>query len=275
MLKKNTKKFLYHQLTQRILKLRFMNIQTATKSKIKYIFKDNDLILDNDDKKYIIKVKDLAEEDKPRERLIKDGPSILSASELLAVILNVGTKKEEVLSMSTRIFKEYGEKNITYQTNPKILEHELNIPITKACQIIACFELGRRAFKERPGRQITIRTAKQAHNYLRDMHNLPKEQLRGLYLNSRYRLIHDEVISVGSLTASIIHPREVFSPALEYSAVAVIIAHNHPSGSAKPTATDIEVTKKLIEAGKILGVELLDHIVIAGNKFKSIPFNYS
>jgi len=251
-----------------------MNIQVAVKSPTKYIFHTNDLILDNDDKKYIIKVRDLAEEDKPRERLIKDGPQVLSSPELLAVILNVGTKKEEVLNMSTRIFKEYGEKNITYQMNPIVLERELNIPISKACQIIACFELGRRAFKETPGRQIIIRTAKQAYSYLQDMHNLPKEQLRGLYLNSRYRLIHDEVISVGSLTASIIHPREVFAPALEYSAVAVIIAHNHPSGSAKPTTTDIETTKKLIEVSKILGVELLDHIVIAGNKFKSIPLNY-
>ena len=246
-----------------------------TLPQVKYIFQENDFILDNEGKKYILKIKDLADEDKPRERLIKHGPSILSAAELLAVVLNVGTKKEEVLSMSFRILKEYGEKNIVNQSDPKALEKELDIPLVKACQIVAAFELGRRFFKEVPGRQIIIRTAKQTYNYLKDMGSLPKEQLRGLYLNSRYRLIHDEVISVGSLTANIVHPREVFKPALEYSAAAVIIAHNHPSGSVKPTKGDVEVTKQLIKAGKILGVDLLDHIIIAKNKFASVPADYS
>lgn len=241
----------------------------------KYTFKENDFILGDENKKYVLKIKDLADEDRPRERLIKHGPSVLSTQELLAIVLAVGTKKEEVFTMSSRILKEYGEKNIVNQINPKTLEKEFNIPLTKACQIVACFELGKRFFKEKPGRQIVIRTAKQAYNYLKDMRDLPKEQLRGLYLNSRYRLIHDEVISVGSLTANIVHPREVFRPALEYSAVAIIIAHNHPSGSAKPTKVDIEITKQLVEAGKILGLDLLDHIIIAKNKFISIPVNYT
>lgn len=242
---------------------------------IKYALKENDLILDNEERKYVLRIKDLADEDKPRERLIKHGPAILSVAELLAIVLNVGTKKEEIFTMTSRILKEYGEKNISNQTNARLLGKELSIPLVKACQIVACFELGRRFFKKTPGRQIIIRTAKQAYNYLSDMHNLPKEQLRGLYLNSRYRLVHDEVISVGSLTTNIVHPREVFSPALEYSAAAIIVAHNHPSGSAKPTKGDIETTKQLVKAGKILGIDLLDHIVIAGNKFNSVPVSYS
>jgi DNA repair protein RadC len=154
------------------------------------------------------------------------------------------------------------------------LAQEMNIPVTKACQIVACFELGKRFFKEIPASHTIIKTAKQAYEYLQDMRNLPKEQLRGLYLNSRYRLIHDEVISVGSLTANIVHPREVFKPALEYSAVAVIIAHNHPSGSVKATEADIKTTEQLVRAAKIIGVDLLDHIIIAGNKFASVPVNY-
>ncbi len=245
------------------------------KLQTKYKLTESDIVLGNEDKKYVLKIRDLDDEDKPRERLIKYGPGIISTKELLAILLNVGTKKEEVYAMSSRILLEYGEKNIINQTDPKKIEEELDIPITKACQIVACFELGRRFFKKAPGRQITIRTAKQAYNYLKDMHNLPKEQLRGLYLNSRYRLIHDEVISVGSLTANIVHPREVFKPALEYSAVAVILAHNHPSDSAKPTEGDIEVTKQLVKAAKILGINLLDHIVIAKNKFISVPVNYN
>jgi len=102
------------------------------------------------------------------------------------------------------------------------------------------------------------------------MGTLNKEQFRGLYLNSRYQLVHDEVISLGTLTASLVHPREVFKPALEYSAVALIIAHNHPSGSLKATAADQEITNQLIEAGKILEIEILDHLIIAKNKFTSI-----
>jgi DNA repair protein RadC len=237
---------------------------------VDYYLKDNDLILDNDDKKYVLRVKDLPEEDKPREKLIKYGPEVLSAAELMAILLNVGTKKEEVLSMAKRIFKEYGEKTIINQTNPRLVAKELQIPLVKACQIVACFELGRRFFQKPNNGQVIIRTARQAFNYLKDMRDLPKEQLRGLYLNSRYRLIHDEVISLGSLTTNIIHPREVFRPAIEHSAVAVIVAHNHPSGSIKPTKSDIEITKQLVKAGQILGIDLLDHIIIAKNRFISI-----
>ncbi|OGF26395.1 hypothetical protein A2331_06515 [Candidatus Falkowbacteria bacterium RIFOXYB2_FULL_34_18] len=221
----------------------------------------------------IPKVKDLNEEDKPREKLIKYGPDILSVQELLAIVLGTGTKKEEVMSMTSRILKEYGEKPILSQTNPKIFQNELGIPETKACQIIACFELGRRFFKENKTGSITIRNAKQAFNYLKDMRDLPKEYLRGIYLNSRYKLIHDEVISVGTLTANIIHPREIFKPAIEHSAAAIIIAHNHPSGSPTPTKSDIEITKQIVKAGKILGIDLLDHIIIAKNKYSSIPLN--
>lgn len=241
---------------------------------VTYQVRGNDLLLDNQDKKYVLKVKDLAEEDKPREKLVKHGPGALSSSELLAVILNVGTKKEGVLAMTSRILKEYGEKNIINQASPKVLEKELDIPLAKACQIVACFELGRRFFRKTDGGPVVIRTARQAYEYLKDMRDLPKEHLRGLYLNSRYRLIHDEVISVGSLTANIVHPREVFRPALEYSAAAVIIAHNHPSGSTKPTGADVEVTEQLIKAGKILGVDVLDHLIITKSGFGSVSANY-
>jgi len=239
--------------------------------KTKYTFSESDILLDLQEKKYVLKVRDLTDENKPREKLIRNGPEALSSAELLAIVLNVGTKKEEIFHMTNRILKEYGEKSIGNQTNAKKLSNELSIPIMKACQIISCFELGRRFFKESRGRQITIRTARQAYNYLSDMRNLPKEQLRGLYLNSRYRLIHDEVISIGTLTSSIVHPREVFKPALEYSAAAIIIAHNHPSGSIKPTNGDIETTRQLAKAAKIIGIDLLDHIIIAGEKFSSVP----
>ena len=244
------------------------NNQTA------YSLQDHSLILDNPDRQYPLQIKDLPTEDKPREKLIKNGPDALSTPELLAVVLGTGTKKEEIMAMSYRLIKEYGEKSIANQTNPKLLEKELNVPLAKSCQIVACFELGRRFFQETKGRAAVIRTPKQAFQYLADMRDLPKEQLRGIYLNSRHRVVHDEVISIGSLTTNIVHPREVFRPALEHAAVAVILAHNHPSGTAKPTESDVAITEQLVKAGKILGIDLLDHVIITKNRFASVPVDY-
>lgn len=235
-----------------------------------YQIKDHDIVV-SQDKKYVLRVKDLAEKDKPREKLIERGVSELSSAELLAIVLNTGNKKEGVLELSARLLKEYGEKAIISETRPEKLAQELDIPLVKACQIVACFELGRRFFQKKPHGSITIRSAKQAFEHLKDMGNLGKENFRGLYLNSRYQLVHDEVISVGSLTSSLVHPREVFKPAFEYSAVAVIIAHNHPSGSLKVSPADLEVSANLAEAGRVLGIDVLDHLIIAGNKFISVP----
>lgn len=236
-----------------------------------YTLQDNNAVIHNKEKKYTLQIRDLPEEQKPREKLIAYGPSVLQASELLAIVFGVGTKKEEVLAMSNRLLKEYGEKALTNQTDPKKIAESLEIPLNKACQIIACMELGKRFFKTNDKKQATIRTPKEAYEYLKDMGNLPKEHLRGLYLNNHYRLIHDEVISIGTLNANIIHPREVFKPALEYSASAVILAHNHPSGIAKPSQEDITITKQLREAATILGIDLLDHIIITKGKFVTIP----
>jgi len=235
-----------------------------------YSIHDNSTTLNHGRQYEITRVKDMADEDRPREKINKDGVGSLSSAELLAVVLGVGTKKEEVFSMASRLLREYGEKGIAYQKDPAIIEKDLKIPNTKACQIVACFELGRRFYQKKPGGSITIRTASQAFNHLKEMGHLNKEQFRGLYLNTHYQLIHDEVTSLGTLEAALVQPREVFKPALEYSAAAIIIAHNHPSGILKATKADIEITNKLIEAGNILGVEVLDHLIIGQNKFSSI-----
>lgn len=235
-----------------------------------YKISDQNFVLNHGKQYKIIAVRDLPDEEKPREKLIQNGVGALSSIELLAIVLGVGTKKEEVFSMANRLLREYGEKGIAYQKDPTIIEHDLKIPQIKACQIVACFELGRRFYQKKPGGSITIRTAQQAYNYLKDMGHLNKEQFRGLYLNTHYQLIHDEVISIGTLDASLVQPREVFRPALEYSAAALIIAHNHPSGVLKASKADVEITNKLIAAGQILGIEVLDHIIIGKNKFASI-----
>lgn len=235
-----------------------------------YLIADTDLIVGEAPKKYILRVRDLEKKDKPREKMLSLGPGELTHAELMAVLLGVGTRKEEVLSMAGRIVRDYGERAIIHETNAGRLASTLDIPLAKACQIVASFELGRRAYQQKAGKPVYLRTAEQAHQHLMSMAHLQKEQLRGLYLNSRYQLIHEEIISMGSLTANIVHPREVFKPALEHGAVAVIIAHNHPSGSLQPTSDDLAATSQLKAAGALLGIDLLDHLILTSEAFTSI-----
>jgi DNA repair protein RadC len=237
-----------------------------------YQLVDHDKIM-GDDTPYVLRVRDMPIEDKPREKMAKYGPSMLDMAELVAILWGVGTRKEDVLEMSRRVLKEYGERAILYETDPMKLAEALDIPPNKAHQLIAGLELGRRYFDKRGEKPVFIRTSRQAYHHLSDMGALQKEHLRGLYLNSRYQLLHEETISVGSLTANIVHPREVFQPAIERGAVAVIIAHNHPSGDLEPASADIEVTSQLRAGGAILGIELLDHLIISRDTYKSLLEN--
>lgn len=223
----------------------------------------------------IYKLRDLPKEQKPREKLLSQGPGALSNAELLAIVLVQGTTREDVLSMSKRMLREYGERSLTGNINAEMMSKELRIPLTKALQITACTELGKRFFKETQSGTTIINGPHDVFNYLHDMRGLAKEQLRGLYLNSHHRIIHDEAISIGTVDANLVHPREVFRPALEYSAVAIVLAHNHPSGNMQPSSADIEFTKQLVESGKIMGISIVDHVIITKEGFTSIPSNYS
>jgi DNA repair protein RadC len=245
-------------------------LATATRTTDIYRLEDRDLVFNEPDGAYVLRVRDLPDDERPRERLLEAGPSNLSVAELVSIIWGVGTAKEDVLAMARRTLKEYGEKAISNELNPRRLADTADIPLTKACQIIAGFELGRRFYAAQAGRPTQVRNAKQAYSYLKNMGTSQKEQLRGLYLNSRYQVIHDEVISIGTLTANIVHPREVFQPAIERGAAAIILAHNHPSGRLEGTAADIKITEQLVAAGEVLGIELLDHLVITRNRFISL-----
>lgn len=226
-------------------------------------------------KVYPLKVRDLPNHDKPREKLLESGVKSLGLSELLSIVLMTGTKKEDVLSMSSRVIKEYGKSIFS---NPgldlKKISEDLDIPITKVCQIIACGELGKRLFDKNINGVKTIRTADDVYDYTKDMHGLSKEHLRGLYLDTHNKVIHDEVISIGTINSSIIHAREVFKPAIEYGAAALILVHNHPSGVSTPSESDKIITQQLIKAGNVLGISLLDHVVVARDSFTSIPADY-
>lgn len=243
-----------------------------------YIIRPKALFLDGkaggSGRDYILTIHDLPVEKKPREKLISQGPEALSIKELLAVVLGVGTAKEDVLELSSRLIRDYGEKSILAERNPKRLSKEMEIPIVKACMIVAVGELGRRFYDRGDNSFPMIRNAKDTYEYLADMRALPKEHLRGLYLNSHNRIIRDEVISIGTINSNMIHPREVFRPAIESNAAAVVLAHNHPSGEKNPSEEDVRITKQVVEAGKILGIALLDHVIVTKDSFASIEANY-
>ncbi len=226
-------------------------------------------------KVYPLKVRDLPDHDKPREKLLNLGVKSLGLTELLSIVLMTGTKKEDVLSMSSRVIKEYGKSIFS---NPGLdlnkISKDLDIPITKVCQIIACGELGKRLFDKNINGVKTIRTVDDVYEHTKDMHGLSKEHLRGLYLDTHNKIIHDEVLSIGTINSSIIHAREVFKPAIEYGAAAFILVHNHPSGISTPSESDKLITEQIIKAGKVLGIALLDHVVVTRDSFASVPVEY-
>ncbi len=239
-----------------------------------YAIRPNVRFLDQTYREYPVTIHDLPSEDKPREKLINSGSGALSIKELLSVVLVTGTSKENILEMSDRLIRDYGEKSILAETDPEKLSKELDIPIVKACQIVACGELGRRFYDRSSSGLVTIRNAKDVFDYLQDMRNLQKEHLRGIYLNSHNRILRDEVISIGTVNSNIIHAREVFRPAIECNAAAIILAHNHPSGEALPSKEDSDVTIDLVRAGKILGITILDHVIITKDSFASVSADY-
>ena len=251
-----------------------MQTYPQVKRSASYKLASRDLVLDNQSRRYVLRIHDLPPTERPREKLVELGPAALSTQELLAALLVTGTTKENVLTMSARIMKEYGEHSIMHSRDPKVLAKDLEVPLGKAIQIVAAAELGRRFFERNGASSPIIRSAADVFAYVKDMRELPKEHLRGIYLNAHRKCIHDEVISIGTVDANIVHPREVFKPALEYSAVALILVHNHPSGSLKPSDTDVMVTRQLIEAGATLGIDLIDHVIVTKSAFASIPAPY-
>lgn len=235
----------------------------------KYILENTSFMVGGN-RKYVLMVRDLPNEERPREKLLAGGPESLTPKELLAIVLEKGTRKEGVLSMTERMMREYGERSIFAHTDAQILAKELDIPIGKAMQIVAVGELGRRFFERSRNGATVIRTAEDVFKYTADMHSLTKEHVRGIYLSAHYQVIHDEIISIGTVDANMVHPREIFRPAISCSAAAVILVHNHPSGVLAPSAEDRKVTQQIKEAGSLIGIELIDHLIVSADGFVSV-----
>ncbi|MFH1610929.1 MAG: DNA repair protein RadC [Patescibacteria group bacterium] len=212
------------------------------------------------------KLKDIPKVDRPREKLVKYGPSKLCDSELLAIILGTGSKGVNVVELSKKILQKFNSQKLADATF-KDLKNTFGLGEAKACEIVACFELGKRLLKGK--KSVLILTPEEVFKELKDLRSNKKEHFVIFYLDSRNQEIQREVISVGTLNANLVHPREVFESAIKNNTAQIIVAHNHPSGDTEPSEDDLMITKKLVEAGKILGIEIIDHIVVTKNEFFS------
>ena len=217
---------------------------------------------------YQLRIRDLPEEEKPREKLRKYGPASLKNYELMAVLLGKGTRKEGILELSKRIMSQYGDQAVFSRGDVATLEKVLRLSPVQACQVVAAFELGKRLFG-RPA-EVYLRSPEEVFEYAKDMARLKKEHLRGLYVDTRNKLIRDEVIAIGTLNASLGHPREIFYPAIESHAAALILVHNHPSGDPLPSKDDIELTKRVCGASQIVDIDVLDHVIIGSQGYCSL-----
>ena len=216
------------------------------------------------------KLKDIPKIDRPREKLEKYGPEKLSNSELLAILLRTGGKGLNVVELANRILKKFSNNGLA-KANFKELKNIYGLGGAKACEIIACFELSRRLLKNK--KSALLMSPKDVWRELKDIRNNKKEHFVIFFLDARNQEIKREIISVGSLDASLVHPREVFEPAIRHTAAQIIVSHNHPSGDEKPSEEDKKITQRLINSGKILGIGIIDHIIVTKNKYFSFKEN--
>ncbi len=223
-------------------------------------------------------MKDLPDGERPRERICRLGPEALSTAELLAVALRTGSGGKTALDLAGQLLGVGREvagpgRELGYLAGAPVEElcRVRGVGRAKAAQVKAALELGKRAAAEVGRAGTPVRSPSDVGNLLiKEMRRLDKEQFRVVLLNTKNRMVGVELVSVGSLNESIVHPREIFKPAVRKSAAAVILAHNHPSGDPSPSPEDVDVTRRLIEAGRILGIEVLDHIVVGEERFVSM-----
>ncbi|MCE2431771.1 MAG: DNA repair protein RadC [Candidatus Latescibacteria bacterium] len=211
----------------------------------------------------------VADVDMPREKIERLGPEALRDDELLAILLRTGYEGRNVLEFSRAIFKRFSVKELVDMDLTKLTTIK-GIGRAKAAGLVAGFELAKRGLNQGMGIEPTITSPADVLGLLTDIKDLRKEYFVALFLNARNQVICRENVSVGSLNASLVHPREVFVPAVGSSAASVILAHNHPSGDVTPSREDIELTRRMVQAGEIMGIEVLDHLIVGSERFLSM-----
>ena len=209
--------------------------------------------------------------ERPRERLHQDGPQHLTEAELLGILLGKGIRKKTAIDLARELLDRYESLQKLFSRSPSELTTVKGIGPAKAAILSAAFELVRRV-QSRKGadRPLFKRSSDVAGHYLPLMRDLRKEVFKVLLLNRANRFIKEAFISEGTLDASVVHPRDVFREALLEPAAAIILIHNHPSGNPSPSDEDLRITKQLVEAGRLLGIKVYDHIILAGESYRSL-----
>ncbi len=206
-----------------------------------------------------MKLKDMPLVDQPRQKLVRYGANKLTSTELLAIVLGTGRRGANAVELARKIFARY--PNAQLADAPLIeLQRTAGLGPTKASEIIACFELGRRLLRNKKSELIL--SPHHVWDAMADIRSLKKEHFVVFYLDAHNQTVERSIVSVGTINASIAHPREVFESAIKHAAVHIILAHNHPSGRADPSPEDIALTRRLFDAGNLLGIPLLDHIIV-------------
>ena len=217
-------------------------------------------------------IRDLPQGERPRERLREFGPKSLSNTELIAILLRTGLLGENVLAVSSRLLARFDGLAGLGRVSFSELCAERGLSEAKTSQLMAALELGRRFVSLAPQERAVINSPQDVANLLlADMSVLDQEHLRILLLNTRNEVLGIQEIYVGNVNSSVVRAAEVFRPAVQANAPSIIVVHNHPSGDPAPSSQDVDITNELISTGKLLGIELLDHVVLGrGNRFVSM-----
>lgn len=215
-----------------------------------------------------MRLKELHKVERPREKMAKYGPESLKDEELMAILLRTGYRGKNVLELSREILKKFPKERWEGVTHEQ-LSRQKGIGPSRAAALLAARELGRRLNGQKEGLNPVLDRPEKVAAQVGSLKGKMKEYFVALYLNARNQLIHQETVSVGTLSSSLVHPREVFSWAVSHGAAGVIVVHNHPSQDSSPSNEDKEVTRRLQKAGEVLGIELLDHVIVTDENYFS------
>jgi DNA repair protein RadC len=216
-------------------------------------------------------IKEMSEEDRPRERLAKLGPQSLTTAELLAILLRVGMVGETAVQVGQRLLQTFGGISGIHRASFDELSNQKGIKLAKAAQIKAAIELGRRLVLESPDERPIVHCPADAAEMVQyEMSALEQEELRVMLLDTRNRVQHIETIYRGSVNSSQVRIAEVFKAAIRRNATNLIVVHNHPSGDPTPSPDDVAITRAILQAGELLDVKLLDHIIVGSGRFVSL-----
>jgi DNA repair protein RadC len=219
-----------------------------------------------------IKIREMPQDERPREKLLGRGAAALTDPELLAILLRTGVPGANAIEVARQLLERYRSLSGLSRCTVREIASIRGIGATKAIQLVAAFGLGQRLANERLARQKLDSPELVYDLVAAEMRTLHKESLRVILLDTRYRLLQMEEISIGSVNESIAHPRDVFRPAVISSAYAVIVVHNHPSGDPSPSQSDHSLTRRLAEAAELLQIKLLDHIIIGAPADGRLPY---